>query len=143
MISCAVIIVRTAAENAAASNCPPSSRNCMRLSDARLHAESSRNMYSEQGFEALMRSVFGQVCQSLMVVSNCMPGSPHTCVPSAMRRIRSRAWWVDFTSPSVTARVSHFSSSTTARMKSSGTRTLLFEFWKNTDEYAVPVNDPS
>ena len=45
--------------------------------------------------------------------------------------------------PSVTARVCHASSSTTARMKSSVTRTLLFEFWKNTDEYAVPVNDPS
>src|SRR3954452_1643140 len=28
-------------------------------------------------------------------------------------------------------------------MKSSGTRTLLFEFWKNTDEYAGPVNEPS
>src|SRR6058998_2833734 len=28
-------------------------------------------------------------------------------------------------------------------MKSSVTRTLLFEFWKNTDEYAGPVNDPS
>ena len=69
-----------------------------------------------------------------MVVSNCIPGSPHTWVPSAMRRIRSRARCVDATRPSVTARVSHSSSSTTARMKSSGTRTLLFEFWKNTDE---------
>src|SRR5262249_7485336 len=28
-------------------------------------------------------------------------------------------------------------------MKSSVTRTLLFEFWKNTDEYAGPVNEPS
>src|SRR5580693_10454540 len=28
-------------------------------------------------------------------------------------------------------------------MKSSGTRTLLFEFWKKTDEYAGPVNEPS
>ena len=115
----------------------------MRLREARLHAESSRNMYSEQGFEALMRSVFGQVCQSLTVVSNCIPGSPHTCVPSAISRMRSRARWVDMTRPSVTARVRHSPSSTTARMKSSETRTLLFEFWKNTDEYAVPVNDPS
>ena len=46
----------------------------MRFSDARLQAESSRNMYSEHGFDALMRSVFGHVCQALMVVSNCMPG---------------------------------------------------------------------
>ena len=49
----------------------------MRFNDARLQAESSRNMYSEQGFEALMRAVFFEVCQRLMVVSNCMPGSPH------------------------------------------------------------------
>src|SRR3954466_4514807 len=28
-------------------------------------------------------------------------------------------------------------------MNSSVTRTLLFEFWKNTDEYAGPVNEPS
>ena len=48
-------------------------------------------MYSEHGLLALMRSVFGQVCQSLTVVSNCMPGSPQTHVPSAIRRIRSRA----------------------------------------------------
>ena len=48
-------------------------------------------MYSEHGLLALMRSVFGQVCHSLTVVSNCMPGSPHTQVPSAMRRIISRA----------------------------------------------------
>ena len=49
-------------------------------------------MYSEQGFDALMRPVFGQVCQSLIVESNCMPGSPQMCVPSAIMRIRSRAW---------------------------------------------------
>ena len=37
------------------------------------------------------------------------------------------------TSPLTTARVCHSPSSITARMKSSVTRTLLFEFWKNTD----------
>ena len=42
---------------------------------ARLQAVSSRNMYSEHGLEALMRPDSGQVCQSLMVVSNWMPGS--------------------------------------------------------------------
>ena len=47
------------------------------------------------------------------------------------------------TAPSRTACVSHVLSSSTARMNSSVTRTLLFEFWKNTDEYAGPVNDPS
>src|SRR6202043_3656442 len=90
-----------------------------------------------------MRSVSGHVCHSLIVVSNCMPGSPHTYVPSAMSRIRSRARYVSTTSPVLTAWVSHVLSSSTARMKSSGTRTLLFEFWKKTDEYAGPVNEPS
>ena len=90
-----------------------------------------------------MRSVSGQVCHSLIVVSNCMPGSPHTCVPSAMSRIRSRAWYRSITEPSRTAFVSHTPSSSTARMNSSVTRTLLFEFWKKTDEYAGPVNEPS
>ena len=91
MISCAVISVRHAALNAATSNSPSSLTNFIRLIDARLQAESSRNMYSEHGLLALMRAVVEQVCQSLTVVSNCMPGSPHTQVPSAIIRIRSRA----------------------------------------------------
>ena len=91
MISCAVISVRQAALKPATSNSPSSLTNFIRLIDARLHAESSRNMYSEHGLLALMRSVSGQVCQSLTVVSNCMPGSPQTQVPSAISRIRSRA----------------------------------------------------
>jgi hypothetical protein len=81
MISCAVIITRHAALKPATSNSPSSFTNFIRLIDARLHAESSRNMYSEQGLLALMRAVSGQVCHSLTVVSNCMPGSPHTQVP--------------------------------------------------------------
>ena len=51
------------------------SRNAIRLSEARLQAVSSRNMYSEQGFDALISPAAGQVCQSLMVVWNWMPGS--------------------------------------------------------------------
>ena len=38
------------------SNWPPGVRNFSRLNDARLQAESSRNMYSEQGLLALMRA---------------------------------------------------------------------------------------
>jgi len=91
MISCAVINVRHAALNASTSNSPSSLTNFIKLIDARLHAESSRNMYSEHGLLALMRAVFGQVCHSLTVVSNCMPGSPQTQVPWAIPRIRSRA----------------------------------------------------
>jgi hypothetical protein len=91
MISIAVSIVRIAALYATASNSPSALTNFIRLIDDRLHAESLRNMYSEHGLLAWMRSVSGQVCHSLIVVSNCMPGSPHTCVPSAMRFISSRA----------------------------------------------------
>ena len=84
-------MVRHAARYASTSNSPSSLTKVIRFSDDRLQAESSRNMYSEHGLLALMRAVFGLVCHSLTVVSNCMPGSPHTQVPSAIRRIRSRA----------------------------------------------------
>src|SRR6516162_1178696 len=50
-------------------------RNASRFSDARLHAVSSRNMYSEHGFDARIGPDAGQVCQSLMVEWNCRPGS--------------------------------------------------------------------
>ena len=46
----------------------------MRLRLARLQAVSLRNMYSEHGLDAWIRSVFADVCQSLMVVSYWMPG---------------------------------------------------------------------
>ena len=59
-------------------------RNFIRLMLARLQAVSSRNMYSEHGFEALIRPEFGQVCQRLIVVSYCTPGSPQRQAPSAM-----------------------------------------------------------
>src|SRR6266545_2922408 len=143
MISCAVIIVRHADLNAATSSPPSPLTNFIRLIDDRLHAESSRNMYSEHGLLALMRSVSGQVCHSLTVVSNCIPGSPQTHVPSAISCIRWRALYVSIGEPSRTAFVVQSPSSSTARMKSSVTRTLLFEFWKKTEPYATPVNDPS
>ena len=75
----------------------------MRFSDARLQAESSRNMYSEHGLDALMRSVFGHVCQALMVVSNCMPGSPQSQAASVTWRMSSRARSVSSALPSVRA----------------------------------------
>ena len=49
--------------------------NCSRLSEARLQAVSSRNMYSEHGFDARIAPEAAQVCQSLIVVWNWMPGS--------------------------------------------------------------------
>src|ERR1017187_9159212 len=68
MISCAMIMVSTAWRKASTSNCPPGPTNFIRFRDDRLHAESSRNMYSEQGFEALMRAVFLHGCQRFTVV---------------------------------------------------------------------------
>ena len=48
-------------------------------------------MYSEHGFDALMRAVLMHGCQSLIVVSYCMPGSPQTHAASAILRISLRA----------------------------------------------------
>ena len=75
----------------------------MRLRLARLHAELSMCMYSLQGLDALMRAVFDAVCQSLIVVSNCRPGSAHSQAARAIWRHRSRARTVEITAPSVRA----------------------------------------
>src|ERR1035437_2674932 len=112
------------------SNCPPGVRNFSRLKLARLHAESSRNMYSLHGFEALMRAVFLLVCQRLMVESYCMPGSPHCQVASAILCIRSRARYSFTGSLPLTERVQNVPSDSTACMNSSITRTELLAFWK-------------
>src|SRR5688572_26665994 len=106
----------------------------MRFSEARLHAESSRNMYSLHGLLALIRAVLGHVCQSLIVVSNWSPGSPHWCAASQICFMRSRAEYVSTGSPVVTAFVVQLPSFSTACMNSSGTRTELFEFWKKIEE---------
>src|SRR6476660_6998135 len=102
MISIAVIVVWQPLENASMSNSPSGRRNFMRFSDARLHAESSRNMYSEHGFDALMRAVLMHGCQSLIVVSYCMPGSPHTHAASAILRMIDLAECVSTGEPFVT-----------------------------------------
>ena len=98
---------------------------------ARLQAVSSRNMYSEHGFEALIRPEFGQVCQRLIVVSYCTPGSPQAQAAWLMRLSMSRA---GIAGPaffaSVTQCVVHCWSATTASMNSSLRRTDRFAFWK-------------
>ena len=86
-------------------------------------------MYSLHGFEALIRDVFDAVCQRLMVVSNCMPGSAHSHADCAIWRMRSRAFIVFTGEPSVTALSDQSRSSMTACMNSSVTRTELFAFW--------------
>src|SRR5580658_78597 len=105
------------------SNWPPGVKNFRRLNEARLQAESSRNMYSEQGFDALIRPEFLLVCQRLIVVSNCMPGSPHCQVASAIECIMSRALYSFTGLRSFTVRVEKLPSISTARMNSSFTRT--------------------
>src|SRR5690348_5087828 len=127
------MVTSTACLKAVTSNCPLELRNFIKLSEARLQAVSSRNMYSEQGFEALMRAVFFEVCQRLMVVSYCMPGSPQCQVESEIFSIRSRARSFSAGWPSVTFFVHQSLSSTTARMNSSVTRTEWFAFWKKID----------
>src|ERR687895_473634 len=101
----------------------------MRLIDARLQAESSTCMYSENGFDALIRPLTGQVCQSLIVVSYWTPGSAHCHAASAIWRISSRASWVSTVSPLTRALVSQSEPASTACMNSSFTRTELLAFW--------------
>src|SRR5207248_11729114 len=102
-------------------------------------------MYSEQGWEALIRAVFGLGCQSLTVVSNCIPGSPQTHADSEILRISSRDLYVSMTRWSVTACVCHWPSFSYERMNSSVTRTEWLAFWNCTESYAPPgaLNAPS
>src|SRR6187549_808584 len=110
------------------SNSPSSRTNFIRLIDARLHAESSRNMYSEQGLLALIRAVFGQVCQRLIVLSYCTPGSAQPHAASASWRQRSLALKVSTTTPVVRACVSQVPPVDCARMNASLMRMELLEF---------------
>src|SRR3954453_1241450 len=129
MISMAVIVVAQPRRNDSGSMLPSGLRNFMRFSDARLHAESSRNMYSEHGFDALMRAVLMHGCQSLIVVSYCMPGSPQIQAASAILRMIVRALNVSTGLPVTTDLVEKSLSRTTAFMNSSVTRTEWFAFW--------------
>src|SRR5258706_624052 len=95
---------------------------------ARLHAELSRCMYSEHGLLALIRPVFEAVCQRLIVVSNCMPGSAHSHADWLIWRMRSPARTVFTGSPVLTAFTFQSRSSMTARLNAAVTRTHLFAF---------------
>src|SRR5947209_17994779 len=102
--------------------------NARRFSEAGLHAVSSRNMYSEHGFDALIRPLAGQVCQSLIVVSNCSPGSAEAQAACAILSHNTRAGRVLVTAPSV-RRVSCQSLPDSTRSRNSlATRTVLFAF---------------
>src|SRR5207302_1941246 len=86
-------------------------------------------MYSEHGFDALMRPVFGSVCHELIVVSYWTPGSAQRHAASAMSCRSFRALIVSTTEPSVRAVRFQSESVSTASMNASETRTELFAFW--------------
>src|SRR5919202_309900 len=129
MSSCARKTVSTACSKASTSSSPSSRRNFIRLSEARLQAESSIDMYSEHGFDALIRPVFGSVCHELIVVSYWTPGSADCQAACAISRRSLRASTVSITVPSVRATRFHSLPSTAASMNASVTRTELFAFW--------------
>src|SRR5918997_3369886 len=119
----------TTCSKVSTSKLPSSRRNFMRLSEARLHAESSTCRYSEHGLEVVIRPEFGQVCQSLIVVSYWTPGSAHFQAASAIWPRTSRARWVSIASPVVRAVSSQSSSRSARSMNSSERRTELLAFW--------------
>src|SRR6195952_4031748 len=125
----AVMTNSTAFLKVAASNVPSSERNFIRFSEARLHEELSRCMYSEHGFEAVIRPDSGQVCQSLIVSSYWIPGSAHSQAAVAILRNRPFASTVEIGEPSRRERRWNWPPSSTACMNSSETRTELFAFW--------------
>jgi len=100
-------------------------------------------MYSEHGLDALMRPVFGNVCQALIVVSYCTPGSAHSHAAEAICRSSSRASTVETTAPSVRAVRLNSRPSREASMKVSLTRTELFAFWYWIDAQSELSSDMS
>src|SRR5580698_8060071 len=110
------------------SNVPPSCLNLSRLIEARLQAVSSRNIYSEHGFDARMRPDSGQVCHSLMVVSYCSPGSAQAQAAYATSSHNARADSVSDILLSVRRSRCHGLSCSTASRNSLVTRTELLEF---------------
>src|SRR3954464_12191069 len=142
-MSIAVMTNSTALANVAASKVSSSLRNFSRLSEARLHEELSRCMYSLHGLEAVMRPDSGQVCQSLMVPSYWMPGSAQSHAACAILRNSALASTVSMTSPVARARRPNSLPSSTARMNSSLTRTELLAFWYCTDTMSLPPRSMS
>src|ERR1700678_3388449 len=143
MISCPVNMTATPALKPSTSNSSFSSRNVSKFMEARLQAELSRCTYSEQGLLPLMRPVTGAVCQRLMVVSYCRPGSAHSQAEWAIWRKRSRAGTERTTDPSVRAVRSQSVPSITACMNSSVTRTELLAFWYCVEWLSAPSRSMS
>src|SRR5580692_9842734 len=142
-MSIATMISSVIFANRSASNVSSSRRNLSRLMLARLQDELSRLMYSEHGLLAVIRPDSGLVCQSLMVPSYWMPGSAHSHAALAIRRNRSRASTRRSGSPVVRAIRSKPAPVSTARMKSSLTRTELLAFWYWTLAMSLPPRSMS
>src|ERR671913_993902 len=142
-MSIAVMTSSTTFSNSGASKVSSSLRNLSRFSEARLHEELSRLMYSEHGLDALMRPVSGLVCQSLIVSSYWMPGSAHSQAAWVTLRNRVLASTVSMTEPSMRARRPNSEPSSTARMNSSDTRTELLAFWYWTLVMSLPPRSMS
>src|SRR3954453_11255823 len=142
-MSIAVMMNSTAFANSGASKVSSSLRNFIRLSDARLHDELSRCMYSLHGLDAVMRPVSGQVCQSLIVPSYWTPGSAHSHAACAILRNSALASTVSSTSPVLRARRPNSLPSSTARMNSSLTRIELLAFWYWTETMSLPPRSMS
>src|SRR6056297_701053 len=125
---------RDAARNRSTSNVPSRPTNFIRLMLDRLHAVSSRNMYSLQGLLALIAPLTGQVCHLLIVVSYCTPGSPQCQAHSAILLSSSLASYdgAGTSGLSVIQRVCHSPPTRTVSMKSSVRRTDKLAFWKHT-----------
>src|SRR5436190_9832397 len=142
-MSIAVMMNSTALPNFSESNVSSSRMNFIKLSDARLHDELSRCMYSEHGLDAVMRPDSGQVCQSLIVPSYWMPGSAHSHAACAILRNSDLASTVSSASLVFGARRANSLPSSTARMNSSVTRTKLLAFWYCTDTMSLPPRSMS
>src|SRR3954467_11393638 len=142
-MSIAVMMNSTAFANSGASKVSSSFRNFIRLSDARLHDELSRCMYSLHGLDAVIRPVSGQVCQSLIVPSYWMPGSAQLHAASAILRNSAFASTVSMTSPVLRPRRPNSLPSSTARMNSSLTRIELLAFWYWTETMSLPPRSMS
>src|SRR6478752_4132038 len=142
-MSIAVMTSSTTFWKVTASNVSSSRRNFSRLSEARLHELLSSDMYSEHGFDAVMRPVSGLVCHALIVSSYWMPGSAHSHAALAILPKSSRASTVSMTEPSWRARRPNSVPSSTAFMNSSLTRTELLAFWYCTDTMSLPPRSMS
>src|SRR5437763_13099241 len=119
---------RTAWRKSSTAKLPSASRKASTFNEARLHAVSSRNMYSEHGFDALIRPLSEQVFHSLIVLSNWRPGSAEAQAACALRSHNSLAGRVFDTLRSVRRTRCQSAPDWTFSRKSLVSRTELFEF---------------